>query len=94
MSEDEQLEMLIEKTINGVMATIPIHLEEIEQNKDTLKVNDPKEFVYGIIIGMALGMASTALASMKQEMPTSKDQLKIRDMVYSKIPEIREKIFK
>ena len=66
MSEDEQLEMLIEKTINGAMATIPIHLEEIEQNKDTLKVNDPKEFVYGIIIGMALGMASTALASMKQ----------------------------
>jgi hypothetical protein len=45
MSEDEQLEMLIEKTINGAMATIPIHLEEIEQNKDTLKVNDPKEFV-------------------------------------------------
>jgi hypothetical protein len=43
---------------------------------------------------MALGMASTALASMKQEMPTSEDQLKIRDMVYSKIPEIREKIFK
>ena len=94
MSEDEQLEMLIEQTINGAMATIPTHLEEIEQNKDTLKVNDPKEFVYGIIMGMALGMASTALASMKQEMPTTEDQLKIRNMVFSKIPEIREKIFK
>ena len=94
MSEDEQLEMLIVETINGAMATIPTHLKEIEQNKDTLKVNDPKEFVYGIIIGMALGMASTALASMKQEMPTIEDQLKIRNMVFSKIPEIREKIFK
>ncbi len=94
MSEDEQLEMLIEQTINGAMATNPTHLEEIEQNKDILKVNDPKVFVYGIIIGMTLGMASTALASIKQEMPTSEDQLKIRDMVYSKIPEIREKIFK
>ena len=94
MSEDEQLEMLIEQTINGAMATIPSHLEEIEQNKDELKVNDPKEFVYGIIMGMALGMASTALASMKQEMPTTEDQLKIRNMVFSKIPQIREEIFK
>lgn len=94
MSEDEQLEMLIEQTINGAIATIPTHLEEIEQNKDTLKVNDPKEFVYGIIMGMALGMASTALASIKQGMPTTEDQLKIRDMVFSKIPQIREEIFK
>ena len=94
MSEDEQLEMLIEQTINGAMATIPTHLEEIEQNKDTLKVNDPKEFVYGIIMGMALGMASTALASLKQEMPTTEDQLKIRNMVFSKIPKIRKEIFK
>lgn len=94
MSEDEQLEMLIEQTINGAMATIPTHLEEIEQNKDTLKVNDPKEFVYGIIMGMALGMASTALASLKQEIPSAEDQLKIRNMVFSKIPQIREEIFK
>ena len=94
MSEDEQLEMLIEQTINGAIATIPTHLEEIEQNKDTLKVNDPKEFVYGIIMGMALGMANTALASIKQGMPTTEDQLKIRNMVFSKIPQIREEIFK
>jgi len=94
MSEDEQLEMLIEQTINGAMATIPAHLEEIEQNKDTLKVTDPKEFVFGVIMGMALGMASTALASMKQEMPSPEDQLKIRDMIFSKIPQIREEIFK
>ena len=94
MSEDEQLEMLIEQTINGAMATIPSHLEEIEQNKDQLKVNDTKEFVYGIIMGMALGMASTALTSIKQEMPTMEDQLKIRNLVFSKIPQIREEIFK
>ncbi|HET6518064.1 MAG TPA: hypothetical protein VFG25_07595 [Nitrosopumilaceae archaeon] len=94
MSEDEQLEMLIEQTISGAIATIPSHLEEIEQNKDTLKVNDTKEFVYGIVMGMALGMASTALASMKQEMPTTEDQLKIRDLVFSKIPQIRKEIFK
>lgn len=94
MSEDEQLEMLIEQTINGAMATIPSHLEEIEQNKEELKVTDPKEFVYGVIMGMALGMASTALATIKQEMPSPEDQLKIRNIVFSKIPQIREEIFK
>ena len=94
MSEDEQLEALIEQTISGAVATIPAHLKEIEQNKETLKVGDPKEFVYGIIMGMALGMASTALATMKQGMPTPEDQIKIRDMVFSKIPKIREEIFK
>jgi len=94
MSEDEQLEMIIEQTINGAISTIPTYLQEIEQNKDTLKVVESKEFVYGLIMGMALGMASTALTSIKQGMPTQEDQIKIRDMVYSKIPQIREEIFK
>lgn len=94
MSEDEQLEMIIEQTINGAVATIPSHLEEIEQNKEELKVTDPKEFVYGVIMGMALGMASTALATIKQDIPSPEDQLKIRNMVFSKIPQIREEIFK
>ncbi len=94
MSEDEQLEMIIEQTINGAVATIPSHLEEIEQNKEELKVTNPKEFVYGVIMGMALGMASTALATIKQDIPSPEDQLKIRNMVFSKIPQIREEIFK
>lgn len=94
MNDDKQLEMLIEQTINGAVAEIPTQLQEIQQNKEILKVSDPKEFVYGIIMGMALGMASTALMSMKQGIPSQEDQLKIRDIVYSKIPEIREEIFK
>lgn len=32
--------------------------------------------------------------AIKQEMPTPKEQANIRDLVYSKIPQIREKIFK
>jgi len=47
-----------------------------------------------LIIGMALSMAVASLTSIKKGMPTSEDQLKIRDMVYSKIPEIRKEIFK
>jgi len=93
MSDDEQIEMLIEQTIAGAIATIPSHLQEIEQNQDELKIKDPKEFVYGLIMGMALGIASISLTTIKQKMPTEEDQLKIRNMVLSKIPKIREEIF-
>ncbi|AFS82872.1 hypothetical protein [Candidatus Nitrosopumilus sediminis] len=91
MSED-QLEEIILQTINGAVATIPAYLEEINQNKETLKVEDPKEFVYGIVMGMALGM-SGAILSAQKEMPTTEDQIKVRDIVYKHIPEIRERIF-
>lgn len=91
MSED-QLEEIIIQTINGAIATIPAYLEEINQNKETLKVEEPKEFVYGIVIGMALGM-SGAILSAQKEIPTTEDQIKVRDIVYKHIPEIRERIF-
>ncbi len=93
MGEDEQLEQLINQTLDGAMASIPSHLLEIEQNKDILKVDNPKEFVFGLIMGMALRMASAMLSAMKKGLPTPQDQLKIRDMVFKKVPQIRERIF-
>lgn len=93
MSEDEQLEQLIIQTLDGVLQMVPVYMQEIEQNKTELKVANVQEFVYGIIMGMALGMAGTAIAALRQGMPTDEDQIKIRDMVYSKIPQIRERIF-
>jgi hypothetical protein len=93
MSEDEQLEQLIIQTLDGVLQMVPVYMQEIEQNKTELKVANVQEFVYGVIMGMALGMAGTAIAALRQGMPTDEDQIKIRDMVYSKIPQIRERIF-
>lgn len=89
---DEQLEEIIVQTINGAVATIPAYLEEIKENKQILKVEDPKEFVYGIVMGMALGM-SGAILSAQKEIPTPEDQIKVRDIVYRHIPDIRERIF-
>ncbi len=91
MSED-QLETLILQTINGAVATIPSYLEEIKENKEIFKVDNPKEFVYGIVMGMALGM-SGAIMSAQKEMPTEEDQINVRDIIYKHIPEIRERIF-
>ncbi len=93
MSEEQQLEELIMQTLDGTLSTIPIYIQEVEQNKAELQVNDVKEFVFGVIIGMALGMASTAIAAIRNGMPTEEDQVKVRDMVYSNIPQIRERIF-
>jgi hypothetical protein len=89
---EEQMEMLITQTINGAVATIPAYLEDIKQNRETLKVEDPKEFVYGMVMGMALGM-SGALLSAQEEIPTVEEQMKVRDIIYKYIPEIREQIF-
>jgi len=69
MNKDD-LEELIIQTINGAVATIPSYLEEIKENKETLKVENPQEFVYGIVMGMALGV-SGAILSAQKEMPTA-----------------------
>ena len=91
MSEDP-LEVIILQTINGAIATIPGYMEEIRENKDVLKVENAEEFVYGVVMGMALGM-SGAILSAQEKPPTAEDQIKVRDIIYKHIPEIRERIF-
>ena len=91
MSEDP-LEAIILLTINGAIATIPGYMEEIKQNKETLKVENAQEFVYGIVMGMALGM-SGAILSAQDKPPTNEDQMRVRDIIYKHIPDIRERIF-
>ena len=89
---DKELENIIEQTINGALSTIPAYMDEIKENKETLKVEDPKEFVYGMVMGLALGMSGAILSAQKEE-PTPEDQIKVRDFVYKNIPQIRERIF-
>ena len=88
----EELESIIEQTINGALMTIPAYMEEIKENKETFKVENPQEFVYGMVMGMALGMSGAFLSS-QSDQPTTEDQLKVRDIVYKNIPQIRERIF-
>lgn len=94
MNKPEQIEMLIEHTINGAIATIASYFEEIKKNKEILKISEPQEFVFGLIIGMALGIEGAAFTAIKQEMSTPEEQTKIRDLLYNKIPQIREEIFR
>jgi len=94
MDENQKLEELVKRTIDGAIQSIPGHFYEIQSSNDILKVSDQKEFVYGLVVGMGLGMATVAVTTLKQEMPTAEDLLRIKNMVYKMIPQIREQIFK
>lgn len=90
---DDIIEELIHQTISGAISTIPDHILEVQQNNELFKVKDPKEFVYGLVIGMALGMGGAMITAQKG-IPSEEDQIKIRDMIFKNIPSIREQIFK
>ncbi len=94
MDENQALEELVKRTIEGAIQAVPAHLYEVEASKDILKVVDKNEFVYGLVMGMGLGMATAAVTTFKREIPTSEDLMRIKNIVYKMIPEIRGSIFK
>ena len=93
MAEDEQLQTMITQTIELAITQKDAYLKEIETSNDILKIKDKKEFVFGLIMGQVLGLGIAALTQIKQGQPTPEDQIKIRDMVYKTVPQIRERIF-
>ncbi|HSB57938.1 MAG TPA: hypothetical protein VLD38_09055 [Nitrosopumilaceae archaeon] len=94
MDENQKLEELVRRTIEGAIQAIPAHLYEVEASKEVLKVTDKNEFVYGLVMGMGLGMATAAVATFRQDIPTSEDLMRIKNLLYKMVPIIRENIFK
>jgi len=94
MDENQALEELVKRTIEGAIQAVPAHLYEIEASKDVLKVADKNEFVYGLVMGMGLGMATAAVTTLKRQIPTSEDLMRIKNLIYKMVPEIRGSIFK
>ena len=93
MAEDEQLQTMINQTIELAITQKDAYIKEIEISNNILKIKDKKEFVFGLIMGQVLGLGIAALTQIKQGQPTPEDQIKIRDMVYKTVPQIRERIF-
>ena len=84
---------MVDQTIEMALMNVDAYYKEIEASNEILKINDPKEFVFGLIMGQILGLGVAALAQMKGGNPTPQDQMKVRDMAYKRVPQIRERIF-
>jgi hypothetical protein len=93
MSAEEQLQAMVDQTIDMALMNVEAYYKEIEASNEVLKIENPKEFVFGLIMGQILGLGVAALAQMKQGNPTPQDQMQVRDMAYKRVPQIRERIF-
>lgn len=89
MSED--LDAIILQVINGALAAAPEYLAEAENNRAELGIENPKEFVYGIVMGMAMGMGGAVLGA-QGKAPTKENQAMVRDAIYRHVPDIRARL--
>ena len=94
---EKQLEIMVTQTVELAISQKDAYFEEIKASNEILKIKDQKEFVFGLIMGQILGLGVAALAQMKaatgQGNPTPQDQMKVRDMAYQLVPQIRERVF-
>ena len=94
---EKQLEIMVTQTVELAISQKDAYFEEIKASNEILKIKDQKEFVFGLIMGQILGLGIAALAQMKaatgQGNPTPQDQMKVRDMAYQLVPQIRERVF-
>ena len=94
---EKQLEAMVTQTVELAISQKDAYFKEIEASNEILKIKDSKEFVFGLIMGQILGLGIAALAQMQaasgQGNPTPQDQMKIRDMAYKLVPQIRERVF-
>ena len=79
MSGEEQLQAIVDKTIENAIVNLDNYQNEVNASNDILKVKEIKEYVFGLIMGQVLLGGISALAQMKggKDMPTPQEQTKL-----------------
>ena len=54
MSAEEQLQAMVDQTIDMALMNVEAYHKEIEASNELLKIENPKEFVFGLIMGQIL----------------------------------------
>ena len=57
MSAEEQLQGMVDQTIDMALMNVEAYYKEIEASNEILKIENPKEFVFGLIMGQILGLS-------------------------------------
>lgn len=91
---DGSIEEALNSAIDTAISTIPAHVAQVEQNEDLFQVENPKEFAFGMVFGMAVSMCGMLLSeqSVDDVMDGRADE-KIMRVVEGRIPDIRARIF-
>ena len=73
MSGEEQLQAIVDKTIENAIVNLDNYQNEVNASNEVLKVKEIKEYVFGLIMGQVLLGGISALAQMKggKEMPNT-----------------------
>ena len=61
MGAEEDLQAMINQTVELAISQKDAYFKEIEASNDILKINDPKEFVFALIMGQILAVSYTHL---------------------------------
>ncbi len=97
MGWEQDLEAMITNTVEMAISQKDSYFNEIEVSNNLLNIKDPKEYVFGLIMGQVLMGGIATLTQMKMQqglgMPTPQDQIIVRDMLYKLVPQIRERVF-
>lgn len=84
------IETEVDTMIDSVLFSLPDFVKQLEMLDDDHVLKEPKEFTYGVALGM---IASMVAAKIVEGADTAKDPTRIYAVLSERIPKMRKAIF-